>query len=371
MNHYVKYTFLLFIFSITVSVWLTSCVEGVEKTKDFDRKALLENMAENIIVPAYSDLSLQVTSLQRAATEFTQNPTLTSLDAVQQAWEETYTAWQYANAFNFGPSGEEGLRKGLIEEIGTFPVSEAKINSLLASGTYNLSDFNRDARGFLAIEFLLFKLSDDDQAVVNDFTSATRKQYLNDLIANIKLRLNDVTTVWASTYKATFISNNGTDVGSSTSQLYNEFIRSFESIKNFKVGLPLGKRPGQTKTEPQLVEAYYSGNSVKLLKANLTSIENIWYGKRKDGTEGIGFEEYLQNVTGGNALIASTKAQLELVNATLNAVPETPRFSTQLNSAPLPIDAFHTELQKHTRYFKSDMSSLLGIAITFSSSDGD
>jgi uncharacterized protein len=35
------------------------------------------------------------------------------------------------------------------------------------------------------------------------------------------------------------------------------------------------------------------------------------------------------------------------------------------------VDALHTELQKHTRFFKSDMSSLLGIAITFSSGDGD
>jgi hypothetical protein len=42
-----------------------------------------------------------------------------------------------------------------------------------------------------------------------------------------------------------------------------------------------------------------------------------------------------------------------------------------VQSAPTAATNFHTELQKHTRFFKSDMSSLLGLAITFSSGDGD
>jgi len=37
----------------------------------------------------------------------------------------------------------------------------------------------------------------------------------------------------------------------------------------------------------------------------------------------------------------------------------------------LNIEALYHELQIHTRYFKSDMSSLLGITITYSSGDGD
>jgi uncharacterized protein len=356
---------------IVTTCWF-ACDEGDSNNgDDFDRTAMLQNMANNIIIPAYAELSDKATLLQSAAEAFTQTPSLPSLNAVQLAWEETYLAWQYANAFNFGPAGEEGLRKRLIEELGTFPVSESKINTILSSGAYNLSDFNRDARGLLVIEFLLFNLNDDHQAIVESFSSAIRKQYLNDLIANTNTRLIEVTTAWNGDYRSEFINNNGTDVGSSTSQLYNEFVRSFEAVKNFKVALPLGKEPGQTQTEPALVEAYYSGKSVQFFKAHVRAIEDIWYGKKKDGTDGIGFEEYLQNVTGGEELITSTKAQLQLVNAAMNAIPATPRFSTQLNVTPLPIDAFLIELQKNTRYFKSDMSSLLGIAITFSSSDGD
>ena len=355
---------------VLVTGWL-SCSDDTNSGPEFDRSAMLQNMADNIIIPAYAELSTKTASLQSAATQFTQSPTLTSLAAVQQAWEETYLAWQYANAFNFGPGGEEGLRKGLIEEIGTFPVNESKIENAISTAVYNLNDFNRDARGFLAIDYLLFSLTDNQQAVVNLYSSANRKKYLNDAVANIKIRVDAALAEWNGTFKASFVSNNGTDVGSSTSQVYNEFVRSYESIKNFKVELPLGKRPGQTQTEPDLVEAYYSGKSVTMFKAHLLAIENIWYGRKKDGTDGAGFEEYLASVTGGNDLITLSKAQLQLVKTAMATIPEAPRFSTQIQNTPTPIDNFRIELQKQTRFFKSDMSSLLGIAITFSSGDGD
>mgnify|MGYP007059449494 CR=1 FL=1 len=35
------------------------------------------------------------------------------------------------------------------------------------------------------------------------------------------------------------------------------------------------------------------------------------------------------------------------------------------------LENLHTEMQKLTRFFKSELSSLLGISITYSSGDGD
>ena len=153
--------------------------------------------------------------------------------------------------------------------------------------------------------------------------------------------------------------------------MYNEFVKSYEVLKNYKVALPLGKQPGQTEVSPELVEAYYSGTSLKMVKAHVDAIEKIWYGKDKQDQDGLGFDDYLSQVTGGTALVASTKAQLAAIHAALENIPETPRFSEQLESNYNAVDALNTELQKTTRYFKTDMSSLLGIAITFSSNDGD
>jgi predicted lipoprotein len=342
-----------------------------EPSDRFDRTKMLENFAQNLIKPAFQELQNQVNILKTATDNFVQNTTLQNLQTLQLAWENAYTTWQYANAYNFGPAGEQGLRKGLIEEIGTFPVSVTKIENFIANNNANFNDFNRDARGFLAVEYLIFDLNGNNADILSNFSSANRKSFLVGVVNNIKTRVDEVVSAWNGSYYNEFISNAGTDVGSSTSQLYNEFIKSFESIKNYKVGLPLGKRPGQTQAEPTRVEAYYSGKTLKVIGEHLKAIENIWYGKDKNGNDGIGFKEYLESVEGGTTLITSTETQWAIVMDTYKNIPQNPRISEQITSNPTPFDKLHTELQKHTRFFKSDMSSLLGIAITYSSGDGD
>ena len=364
-----KYQILLVLFlGITISF---SCekntVTDPTQTAGFDRKAMLRNFADSLILPAFSNLETETAKLEQAVAVFVQTPTESTLIAAQNTWEQAFSVWMVANAYNFGPAGEDGIRKGLIEEIGTFPVSEAKIEANIEKSVITFNDFNRDNRGLLAIEYLLFDLKGNQEAL-KKLQNANRKAYLRALSSDIKGKVSTVVKDW-SIYKSEFLSKVGTDVGSSTSQIYNEFVRSYESIKNFKIGLPLGLRAGQTQAEPNKVEAYYSGKSLKFVKLHLANIENIWLGKGI--TDGIGFKEYLENVEGGKALIASTEIQLAAIKKSLAELSETQTLAQQIVVSPAKLTNFHTELQKNTRFFKSDMSSVLGIAITFSSGDGD
>lgn len=343
-----------------------------DPSDNFDRQAMLRNYADNLIQPAYTDLKTKTGSFFTATQAFQIAPSADMLNSLRNLWGSAYTSWQYANAYNFGPAGEEGLRKGLIEEIGTFPASESKIENAIIAGNWNLEDFNRDARGFLAIEYLIFGNDQSDDEILAAFAgNPNRYAYLIALAGDIHDRVNEVLTAWNGAYREEFVQNDGTDAGSSTSMLYNEFVRSYEAIKNFKLGLPLGKRPGQVQAEPQLVEAWYSGASLAMLEHHLTAIGYIWYGRAKNGQDGIGFREYLEKVEGGPALIAETETQLTAVIVAIDAVPDSPALSEQIAGDKTKVEALYTELQKMTRYFKSDMSSLLGIAITFSSGDGD
>lgn len=99
-------------------------------------------------------------------------------------------------------------------------------------------------------------------------------------------------------YYTEFTGSKGTEAGSSTSR--DEAIcTQFEAAKNFKLGLPLGKRPGQTQPEPQLTGLLQRQIVLKYLRLHMTAIENIWYGRGKSGQDGIGFREYLEKVEGG------------------------------------------------------------------------
>jgi hypothetical protein len=46
-------------------------------------------------------------------------------------------------------------------------------------------------------------------------------------------------------------------------------------------------------------------------------------------------------------------------------------MQSRIQTSPQALIDIHTELQKNTKNFKSEMSSLLGIAITYASGDGD
>ncbi|MFK7968995.1 MAG: imelysin family protein [Bacteroidia bacterium] len=337
----------------------------------FDRGAMLEWYADAIIIPAYDEMVNESQKLVSSVDALTQAPDADKLTAARTQLKATLIAWQSANAFNFGPGGEAGLQKGLIEEIGTFPVSTTKVSDFINAGDTTLVNFDRDSRGLYAIAYLLHGLPEAPDTALEGLQNNNRAAYLRSISRDLLASVKTVRDTWKASFRADFVSRIGTDVGSGTSQLYNEFVRSFEAAKNFKVGLPLGKRPGQTGPEPQLVESRFAGHSKELLGAHLDAIDRIYKGQTSDGTSGKSLLEYVEAVEGGSALAVSTRDQWAKVIAAFDALPADKSLRELAASEAPELDLLHTEIQKHTRFFKSDMSSILGIAITFASGDGD
>ncbi len=341
----------------------------------FDRRALLTYYADSLIIPEYSLLLSTTQILSFAVTNFINNPTVISLDNARSAWIDSYTQWQNCSMFNFGPAvGPFGT---LLEDIGTFPVkisgdqTRKGIEDYISSGDYSLNNFARDTRGFLGVEYLLF--SGTHEEVITKFVGSQAKNRQNYLLAiteDIYIRVSNCRTGW-KLYKSDFISRNGTDAGSSISELYNEFVKSFESIKNYKLGIPLGNRVGQTKAEPTAVEAYYSGLGFTMLENHWQIIVRVWEGKTRHGYDGIGFKEYIESTVGGKELSGSIVQHIADIEKSLQRYPKNIRLSDAMLNEKERVNDIFTELQKITRFFKSDMSSLLGISITYSSGDGD
>lgn len=338
---------------------------------NFDRSIMLANYADNLIIPSYNTLLTKVDVLKQNISLITKpESTVEQLLQARESWVELATQWQFCNSYNFGPAGEMGIKKGLNEEIATFPVAETKLINFINANDTAFANFDRDTRGIYAIEYLLYTPGLSNNQILDSIKNNTNRiNYLNALVGSVHKNVAEVVSQW-SAYRSNFISNNGTDIGSSSSILYNEFLKSYEGLKNFKFGIPLGRRPGQTEPLPQQVEAYYSGISSSLAKQHWLSVKNIWEGMAANAADGPGFKEYLQNVPGGNDLISSTQTQVAAVDAKLNLLPAN-KLSDAISQQFNVVDDVHNELQKTTRFFKSDMSSLLGIAITYSSGDGD
>lgn len=365
-----KTNLISFALLLTLVFGLGACKEDPPVDDTFNRNAFLEHMADELILPGFRSLHQEMEQLQARLESFVNKPDSGQLELARQQWWQTYQAWLKVNSFNVGPAAESGLRKSLAEEIGTFPVNSAGIESRIASGDTSTQNFLRDTRGFLGIEYLLFYES--PAMVVEGFKASNRKNYLLSVSRHCRNRIAQVRNDWESDYRSEFLSANGSDAGSSVSQLYNAFVMSFETIKNFKLGIPLGLRPGQSNTEPEKVECMYSGKGVEAMKIHMQSIIDIYEGTPVNRTASPnGFRHYLEEVYGGKALVEQTIPSYTQILAQMEALDKNTPLDQHIRSNPQPLIDIHNALQQHTRFFKSDMSSLLGIAITYSSGDGD
>lgn len=354
-----------------ISLCFTSCKEDHPgEDLGFNKNAFLVHQADEIIIPSMQQLHTSANALFHALDAFCQSPDSNRLLHAREKWWNTYRDYLAVSAFNFGPAAAVGLQKDLSEEIAIFPIDAMAIEEKVESGNFGFSDFKRDSRGLLSIEYLLFNNS-VNQTII-DFYSSNRRDYTLQLSTHLKQRVFDVLQSWNSSYRQAFISNNGSGAGSSVSLLYNAFVQSFEATKNFRLGVPLGLRAGQNTAEPERVECLYSGKGADALEIQLKALYRMYEGQSLlSDHNSLGFKAYLMSVYGGPALVEETEASYESIMNQLEELGKNSGLDVQIQKNPKPLEELHNALQKHTRFFKSDMSSLLGIAITYVSGDGD
>ena len=352
--------------AILLSFVFTSCGDDETTTNEgFDRSVLLNDIATNLIIPNFETLQTSVNSLATASDNFVQSSTEANLITMRNAWVQAVTDYQHCSAFGFGPGN---LNLGSFSTVlGVFPVDETQVEQNITNPDFNLTaTFDRDVRGFFTVEYLIYGMNQTDAEIVAAFDQE-RKDYLQLIVGELKTTFDAILAEWTTTYLAEFTSNDGTSAGSPISLLYNEFIKDYEILKNFKIELPAGLSAGVS-ADPSLVEAFYSGISTDLIQAHFESSKNIWFGQSKAGENFTGFEEYLETVIGGPELISTTKEAITGIDGAIEALPAG-KLSDNLGNAQ--VATLRDLLQANTANFKSSMSSLLGISITFNSGDGD
>lgn len=337
---------------------------------DFDRKEMLENIGNNIIVPGYQDFNAKVAVLQEEIIHFADHHTTAAqLAKVRAAFKEAYLAWQTSSPYEFGPAADVVLNASL----NTFPVDTAKVNNNIKDGNTNMAAAsNLTAKGFPALDYLLYGTDSTAvlQAYTTDANAANRKIYIKSVTADIASKSSAVLAQWQDTYLNTFVNNAGTDMGSSLGMLVNQLNQNYEMLKNFKVGVPLGKKTLGV-AMPEKVEAYYSGISAELAKANFAAIENLYLG-RSSNSDNSGLDDYLVKLKAKHhqgMLSDAIKAQLNEARIALGAVPDPLAMTIQTDQQV--VEKAYTELQKQVVLFKSDMPSAMGVLITYQDNDGD
>lgn len=133
----------------------------------FERGDMLENWADNIIIPSYESFAAEVSALKVAFEAFKIESTEASLMTFRASWLSAYKTWQHVSMFEIGPAETVGLRLN----VNIYPADTEKIEGFVQSGSYDLSlSSNRDAKGFPALDYLINGLGENDTAIVSKFS---------------------------------------------------------------------------------------------------------------------------------------------------------------------------------------------------------
>lgn len=359
----------------------TGCKSDSKNNTDvsYDKAGLLKNLGENIIVPSYTDYSKSTADLLQKMTAFNAAPDAAKLTDLQNAYKVSYKNWQRVFNFEFGPASDNQL----LNSSNIFPLNATLVESNITSGNYDLnSASNSDAKGFPALDYLLYKEKGDNvkqlALYTTDSKASGRKEYLKRVVEDLNTRAQKVTKEWSATggnYVGKFTASTGSDIGSSIGLMVNGLSLTYERhTRDGKVGIPAGVRNIISgKPEPTRVEAFYEENmSIELALENLKSIENFMIGKGKDGVDGKGLYDYLDALgakKNGTLLSKEMGASFAKINAKLKGLSGS--MQKEVVSNQKNVKAVFDDMQELIVMIKVDMSSAFGVTITYADNDGD
>jgi uncharacterized protein len=335
----------------------------------FDKQGMLANIADAVVMPAYNSFSSAVDSLIFSYQTFTISGSSADFIKVLHAFDKVYAGYQHISPHEFGPAEDVAVQTS----FNIFPSDTVKINNHIASGSYNLDlASSLNAKGLPALEFLFYGWNATAESVAQRLvTHPARSRYAADLLLDMRKKISTVVSAWHSGYRSEFVSSLGNDVGSSIGFLVNRISFELDYLKNAKIGIPLGKKTlGQQM--PGHCEALYSSRSVAYAMLTLDAIENLYRGRSTSGNDGIGFDDYLAHLGTRHVngpLTMAIDNQFGLCRQKMLAI--TGKLNEEVITRPATVDAAYNELVRLLVLLKTDLSSALGVAITYQDGDGD
>jgi len=341
------------------------------ESETFDRKALLTNWANNIIIPLYDNFNTNLNLLSEEVTKFNETPNLDNLKLVREKWLNAYKSWQHVEMFNLGKAEETYFQS----KMNVYPSDKERIERNLTSETYSLDNpNNNDAQGFPALDYMLYGTDESDEKIIEKYSLENKKYntYLSSLVNKMVSNTSVVVNDWNQN-KETYINSTENTSTSSINKITNDFIYYYEKLfRANKIGIPAGVFSGSKL--PDRVEGYYSKiYSKDLALEAMSAIENFFVGKKYNSEEkGESLESYLNFLNSeknGTSLSKSITDQFKIAKETIDKLNND--FASQVNEDNNKMLVAYDEIQKGVVFMKTDMLQSLSISVDYVDADGD
>ena len=350
-----------------------SCDENTDPSPTnvdgFNRTELLENISNNIIIPAFDEFYNSLLILQENSNVFITSPNTINLENLSNSWLDSYKKWQYVEMFDIGLA-EVINYKG---KMNIYPTDINLIETNIINGNYDLNNNNNfDARGFPALDYMLHGLDENNEEIINIYlNNSAYSDYLSSLINSMIYNTNLIIEDWVD-FKYDFINSSGNTATSSVNKLTNDFIFYFEKgFRANKFGIPAGVF--SIDPLPQNVEAFYKENVSKDLAIEaLNACKSFFWGKYYNsdiyGSSLATYLDYLHTSNENNLANIISEQFIEAENK-INLLDN--NFILQIQNNNNQMLVTYDAIQVMVVSFKVDLLQALSISVDYVDADGD
>ncbi len=358
---------------VLAAALVCACGGGSGGSSPGPRREMLQQLAAEVIVPAYRQLADQAAALGAAAEGLRDAPSPATLTAAQEAWRATRQAWKRTAAFEIGPAAE--LRTAA--KIDWSPIRgdriEREIDGTEPLTAAHIEDLGANVKGLLALEYLLFDPAGDETALDALSAHPRRRAYVAALAGNLVEQVRQLRDAWepdAGNFSAELVmagqgSATYATLKSAVDELVNHMIFLSEDVADAQLLAPLGARTGGT-PRPDLIAAHRSQSGLADVRDGLASIALLYLGGDQPATHG-GFSAVVNelNPTTDGAIASS------LIRAARAAGEIPAPLEVAVTTDPEEVSRAQQHTKTVMRHLEIDLIAVLGTTLRFNPSDGD
>ena len=323
------------------------------------RAEVLEDLADEVIVPAYERLAVSTEALAGAAAELCSTLDPDALAAARRVLEQARADWSYSEAVWVGPVMER--RSWAVID---WPISAAEIEELIADSSVEI-DYDRlarrigaDQRGLGAVDYLL---GPPGGAALDDLADRRRCAYLAGVAEVTAAEAALLPADWTADfegegpYRAVFADPDGTGLD----DVVNDAVFLLEAITDLELGVALGEMGSEA--DPSRIAEGPAGLGAADLAGKLEGLRAVLIGADETPAG-------LSPLLGGD-LTGRLAAQLASAAAAVAAIE--PPLLEAVAASPQTVSAARAAIKDLQVTVATEVVSRLGVTIGFSDADGD
>lgn len=362
----------------------------------FDCQAMVNNLAENIMLPTVQSFAAEAVALESAIGGYcaaleTVDET-TTRDTARTAWSDAMAVWQQVEVMQVGP---------LIDNTGTLkdeiyfwstqnpPATRACLydQEVVTAETtvgYDIGTRSVTRRGIAALEYLLFEenLNHSCPPTVSSLSEwnarpdaekkAARCAFAQLAAARISDKADELETKWTEVNGYLHqVKNPGTGGRfSSVQQVVNEISDALFYLEKETSDIKLAEPPGIKLNVcgdagtvcPEAVESWFAAETKSHISENLLAFQKLFLGEAPGDADAPGFSDFiaaLGETTVADTMEADTESSLMAVAAIPGAVQEAV-------ADPVDVDTVtnaYNVAKNLTRQLKNQFVAILGLTI--------